>query len=222
MNKIKLTYTLLYNSYGPQGWWPLTSKYKFIPEHKGEKPDTEQRKFEIIIGAIMTQNTAWANVEKAIINLNKKKLLSIEKIRKLPEKKLAELIKPSGYYNQKAKKIKAMIKFLDSKKPITRENILSVWGVGPETADSMLLYAYEQPYFVVDAYTKRLFSRLGFCNEKDSYEFLQALFHQNLDKNVDVFKEYHALIVEHCKRFCRKKPDCKGCVLMEECRHNKK
>jgi len=222
MNKVMQTHVVLYKAYGPRGWWPLTQKYKFIPEHKGEKPDTKQRKFEIIIGAILTQNTAWKNVEKAIINLNKNKLLSKEKIKALPEKKLAELIKPSGYYNQKAKKIKAMIEFLDSGKQINRESVLSVWGVGPETADSILLYAYEQPFFVIDAYTKRIFSRLGFCKEKAGYDELQELFHINLAKDINVFKEYHALLVEHGKRYCRKKPECKECVLKKECKHVKK
>jgi len=221
MNMKKPMYAVLYKSYGPQGWWPLTEKYKFIPEHKGKKPSTEQRKFEIIIGAILTQNTSWKNVEKAIINLNKAKLLSKEKIKALPEKGLAELIKPSGYYNQKAKKIKAMIKFLDSEEPITRENLLKIRGIGPETADSILLYAYEQPFFVVDAYTRRIFSRLGFCKEDIAYDDLQKLFHENLEKDVNLFKEYHALIVEHAKRFCRKNPLCRECALKELCRHAK-
>ena len=221
MNRLKQIYLKLFKAYGPQGWWPLTEKNKFIPEHKGEKPDTEQRKFEIIIGAILTQNTSWKNVEKAIIELNKRNLLAKNKLKLLPAKKLGELIRPAGYYNQKAKKIKAIISFLDSKKPINRKNLLSVWGVGPETADSILLYAYEQPFFVVDAYTKRIFSRLGFCKEKAAYDDLQKLFRESMEKDADVFKEYHALLVEHAKRLCRKKPLCNECVLKELCSHAK-
>lgn len=221
MNKLNYIYHILLKEYGPQGWWPLTEKYKFIPEHKGKRPDTEQRKFEIILGAILTQNTSWKNVEKAIINLNKAKLLNKNKIKALREQKLANLIKPSGYYNQKAKKIRAMINFLDSKKPISRNNLLSVWGIGPETADSILLYAYEEPFFVVDAYTKRLFARLGLANNKISYDELQAIFHKALPRDAELFKEYHALIVEHGKNYCKKKPLCKKCVIKSYCAYAK-
>ena len=221
MNKIKKIYDILYKNYGPQGWWPLTERYKFIPEHKGKKPSSQQRKFEIIIGAILTQNTAWKNVEKAIIQLNKKRLLKLEKLKVLPEKRIAELIKPSGYYNQKAKKIKAMIKFLEPGKEVNHKNLLKVWGIGPETADSILLYAYEQPYFVIDAYTKRIFTRVGLVNKDISYNELQKRFHKALPKNVEIFKEYHALLVEHAKRYCRTKPLCETCILRKECDYGK-
>lgn len=221
MNKVKKIYKIMIRAYGPQGWWPLTERYKFIPEHKGKKPDTLQRKFEIIIGAILTQNTAWKNVEKAITELNRKKLLDLERLKALPEKKLAELIKPSGYYNQKAKKLRLMIKFLKSNKEVNRKNLLSIWGVGPETADSILLYAYNQPFFVIDAYTKRIFSRIGLCKEYVSYENLQGMFHKGLEKNVELFKEYHALLVEHGRKYCRTKPLCKECILRKECNHRK-
>lgn len=217
MNKIKRIYDILYKNYGPQGWWPLTERYKFIPEHKGKKPSTKQRKFEIIIGAILTQNTAWKNVEKALVELNKRKLLDVNKLKSLPAKKLGEIIRSSGYYNQKAKKIKAMIKFLESKKPVTRENLLSIWGVGPETADSILLYAYNKLFFVIDTYTKRIFIRLGLAKENISYNELQEMFHKNLGKDVELFKEYHALLVEHAKRYCRTKPLCKKCILKKVC-----
>lgn len=224
-------YKALLNEYGPQGWWPLTRKGSLIPEHRGEKPDSEKKRFEIIIGAILTQNTAWKNVEKAIANLNKEGVLSKEKIRILSEKELAELIRPSGYYNQKARKIKEVIKFLDSKKEIKKEmnrkNLLSLWGIGPETADSILLYAYEQPFFVVDAYTRRISSRLGWCEENVSYEELQGLFHKSFStleekEKVKVFKEYHALLVEHAKRHCRKNPLstlCEKCLLRRKCKY---
>lgn len=217
MNKIRKIYDLLYKNYGPQGWWPLTERYKFIPMHKGKKPDTQQRKFEIIIGAILTQNTAWKNVEKALVELNKRKLLDVNKLKSLPAKKLGEIIKPSGYYNQKAKKIKAIIKFLESRKKINRENLLTIWGVGPETADSVLLYAYKKPFFVIDAYTKRIFIRVGLVNKNISYDELQEAFHESLPKDIELFKEYHALLVEHAKRYCRTKPLCETCILRKEC-----
>lgn len=221
MNKIKRVHDILYKEYGPQGWWPLTERYRFIPEHKGKKPDTEKRKFEIILGAILTQNTAWKNVEKAITELNKRRLLDKDKLKSLPVKKLGELIKPSGYFNQKAKKIKKIIAFLESGKKINRQSLLSIWGIGPETADSILLYAYEKPFFVIDAYTRRIFSRLGLVKENLSYAEIQKRFHESLPKDVKLFKEYHALLVEHAKRYCRTKPLCESCVLRRECVYSK-
>ncbi|KYK24439.1 hypothetical protein AYK26_06740 [Euryarchaeota archaeon SM23-78] len=221
MNRIKKIYQIIYKAYGPQGWWPLTERYRFIPVHKGKKPSTKQIKFEIIIGAILTQNTAWKNVEKALIELNKRRLLDIKKLKSLPANKLGAIIKPSGYYNQKAKKIKAMIEFLELGKDVNRENLLSIWGIGPETADSILLYAYEQPFFVIDAYTKRIFSRLGLAHKNASYKELQKMFHKALPKDVEMFKEYHALLVEHGKRYCRIKPLCEECVLRRECNYAK-
>ncbi len=227
MSQIKKTYSLLYKAYGPQGWWPLTERYSFIPEHKGKKPNTEKKKFEIILGAILTQNTAWKNVEKALTELNKKNLLDKNKIKSLPAKKLGTIIRPSGYYNQKAKKIKLITEFLETKKSITRENLLSIWGIGPETADSILLYAYEKPWFVIDAYTRRIFSRLGLAQKNISYYQLQESIHQafkgiNKDKKVRIYKEYHALLVQHAKTYCRKKPECKECPLRNMCRKGKK
>ena len=219
MRKIRQIYEILHKAYGPQGWWPLTERYKFIPEHKGKKPDTEKRKFEIIIGAILTQNTAWKNVEKAIIELNKRNLIDKNKLKSLPAKKLGKIIKSSGYFNQKAKKIKAMLYFLESDRRVNRENLLDVWGIGPETADSIMLYAYEKPFFVIDAYTKRIFSRLGVAEKNASYDELQELFHKSLSNNIKIFKEYHALLVEHAKRSCRTKPLCKQCILRRYCNY---
>jgi len=220
MSQLMEIYNILYSHFGPQGWWPAHSK--------GEK-----RKFEICIGAILTQNTAWANVEKAIINLKNHGLLDIGKIRSADEKKLAGLIKSSGYYNQKAKRLKRFAAFvykkhgslskfflLDAEK--LRQELLQLNGIGPETADSIMLYSAQKPVFVIDAYTKRIFNRLGFCRENVYYDDLQKLFMQSLPPDISLFSEYHALIVEHAKSYCRKRPLCEECVLNEECKFGKK
>ena len=198
------TYRILLKENGPRKWWPTK---------------TSNKKFEISIGAILTQNTNWSNVEKALDNLIKHNLLSQEEIRKIDAKKLAMIIKSSGYHNQKAKKLKEFIKFLDSKKQINRENLLNVWGIGKETADSILLYSYNQPIFVIDAYTKRIFNRLGF--KEQSYDELQNLFMNNLKKDADLFKEYHALIVMHGKTVCKTRPLCSSCCLNKRCNFSK-
>lgn len=201
-------YRLLYGAYGPMNWWPADSP------------------FEVIVGAFLTQNTAWKNVEKAISNLKKADLMDPEKIDKISEKKLASLIKPSGYYNQKAKKIKSFVKHFGEKydysiekmkqKPLPelRKELLEMWGVGPETADSILLYALEKPIFVVDAYTMRTFRRLGFLTEEDDYESTQKMFMKHLKPDTTLYNEYHALIVALGNRLCRaKQPLCKECPL---------
>lgn len=210
-NTLRYVYGRLYRYFGPRHWWP------------GDTP------FEVITGAILTQNTAWGNVEKAITNLKDENLLSINKLSKLTHKRLARLIRPSGYYNQKAKKIKNMITFLKSSykaklsnmesvnTETLREQLLGINGVGPETADSILLYAFNRPIFVIDAYTKRIFSRLKIINISDNYYQIQSLFMDNLASNVNLFNEYHALIVELGKRICKKKPICSECVLDKIC-----
>ena len=165
------------------------------PSYHGKKPDEKQR-FEIIVGAILTQNTSWKNVEKAIFNLNKAKLLDIRKIRKADKRKLASVIRPSGYYNQKAKCLKLVAAFFAKNKHPSREQLLAVRGIGPETADSILLYAFNKPLFVIDAYTKKIFSRIGICNETCSYHELQELCQKSLPKKAKLFQEYHALLVE--------------------------
>lgn len=202
MDKINNIYNILFKEYSQRNWWPTK---------------TSNKRFEISIGAILTQNTNWKNVEKAINNLIENKLLSKESISKIETKKLAKIIKSSGYHNQKAKKLKEFIKFLDSKKEINRNNLLNVWGIGKETADSILLYAYNKKIFVIDAYTKRIFNRIGF-NEQD-YDELQNLFMNNLKKDVDLYKEYHALLVEHGKNICKTKPLCNKCCLNKICNY---
>ncbi len=207
-NALLEIYRLLYQYFGPQHWWPA------------ETP------FEVIIGAILTQNTAWDNVTKAIENLKKANVLSCEAIFDIPVEKLAQLVRPSGYFNQKARRLKNFCYFLsenygcDLKTMFTedmyvlRKKLLSVKGIGPETADSILLYAGDLPIFVVDTYTYRILSRHNIIPEETSYEEIQALFMDSLDNDIDLFKEYHALIVMTGKNYCKKKPKCEGCPLV--------
>ncbi len=206
----KLTdiYNRLYAHFGPQHWWPA------------ENP------FEVMIGAILTQNTAWSNVEKAIANLKRKKLLSPQKIERVHARHLAVLIKSSGFYNEKAKKLKAFIKFLigfcggDINKlypngtEVLRKEFLKIKGIGEETADSILLYALNKPIFVVDAYTKRIFIRHRLISEDATYGEIQKFFMNNIPKRVKLFNEYHALIVQAGKNYCKKNnPLCEICPL---------
>ena len=231
MDKIKKIYNVLLSKFGFQGWWPLTTK-GFHPEHHSGRPKAEKHKFEIIIGAILTQNTNWKNVEKALYNLNRNDLIDIEKIDNIETKKLALLIRPSGYYNQKAKTIKNFSNFLFKnydgnlnlffKNNIgdLREELLSKHGIGPETADSIILYAAEKPTFVIDAYTKRIYSRI--FNIKLDYDGLKNIFENNL-KDKKIFNEYHALLVELGKNYCKNRnPLCGGCPVNKICTFNKK
>ncbi len=200
-------YRRLFNAFGPQYWWP------------GETP------FEIAVGAILTQNTNWGNVEKAVTNLKKHNALSARTLYKMNPRALASLIKPAGYYNVKTRRLKAFAGFLkhhyrNSMKRMKaedtqfiRDRLLQVHGIGPETADSILLYALEKPVFVVDAYTKRVLSRHGLADEKAAYQAIQELFQKNLPKKTKLFNEYHALFVRLAKVHCRTRPKCRGCPL---------
>ncbi len=200
-------YDILLKAFGPRHWWP------------GESP------LEIIVGAILTQNTAWKNVEKAIENLKAAGCLSLKALDKIPQDELAELIRSSGYYNQKAKKIKIFVRYICSRyacsleamrhRPLEelREELLSLYGIGPETADSILLYAFEKPTFVVDAYTRRILLRHGWMTEKATYEDIRAFFMKHLPQDVALFNEFHALIVYVGNQFCRRNPRCSDCVL---------
>lgn len=207
LNKV---YNRLYREFGPQNWWPVTTKNK---------------QFEIIIGAILTQNTSWKNVEKAIKNLKENNLITPTKIAKTNKKSLAKLIKPSGYYNQKADRLKIISNFILKNKNLEKQSIktirnklLQVKGIGPETADSILLYAFNKPSFVIDAYTKRIFSRIGLCNKKINYYKLQNKFHKNLPKQTKLYNEFHALIVELAKTNCTKIPNCIDCPITKICK----
>jgi len=203
--KIKKIYDLLLEEYGGQGWWPT---------------QTSSKRFEIIVGAILTQNTSWSNVEKAIKNLDKFNFLRKDVIRQIGENELGQLIRSSGYFKQKSKKLKNIVEFLDSRKEVNRKNLLSVWGVGKETADSILLYAYDKLSFVIDAYTKRIFSRIGIVKEDVEYDSLRKLFMDNLEDDIEMFKEYHALLVKLGKEVCVKNnPKCNNCCLRKICKY---
>ena len=224
-NKI---YLQLLKNYGEQGWWPL-SKGSLKTQHHNGNPVSDKDRFEIIVGAILTQNTSWKNVEKALYNLNKNKLLDAKKLAVARIDKIARLIKPAGYYNLKAERLKIIARHYIQHSSLLNKNVkelraelLSIKGIGPETADSIILYAAEKPSFVIDAYTKRIFSRLGFCKEDVAYDELKTIFEKNLKPDTKMFKEYHALIVEHAKRFCNKRPKCSGCILRRFCNFNPK
>jgi endonuclease-3 related protein len=203
MNLLNI-YQKLLKHFGSQDWWPMQRGF--------EPPE-----WEVCIGAVLTQNTNWGNVELALSNLKKAGLLSRKDIRKVPNKRLASLIRPAGYYNQKAKKLKILAGFLGKPAKVTRENLLGLWGLGPETVDSILLYAYGNPCFVVDAYTRRVFSRMG-LDDKETYEEWRNFFESQLPKDVSLYKEFHALIVELAKRHCKAKPLCENCPLTKECK----
>ena len=208
----------LLNAFGPQNWWPIKGEYK-------QKNLSEADRLEVCIGAILTQNTSWKNVEQALDNLHKNRLIDLKKLANIKESALADLIKCSGYYRQKAKKLRIFAKHaLESgslndffEKKNLRDELLSVWGIGPETADSIMLYAAEKPIFVIDAYTKRIMSRFGVCKSDVDYHVLQGYFHKRLPRDEKLFNEYHALFVELAKRNCKKVPVCSSCPIKKSC-----
>jgi endonuclease-3 related protein len=205
--RLKEMYDLLFRCFGPQHWWP------------GET------QLEIMVGAVLTQNTNWKNVEKAIRNLKERSLLSLEALHGLSVPELAEALRPSGFYNLKAKRLRNLLNLIMSRhegdlqgflaeEPSTlRDALLSVKGIGRETADSILLYAAVAPVFVIDAYTYRILHRHGMVDEQASYDELQALFMENLPEDSRLFNEFHALIVRTGKDYCRKSPRCEACPL---------
>ena len=203
-------YKILLETYGEQNWWPVDEDY-----HRKQGTDPRE---EIVIGAILTQNTSWRNVEKALENLKREGVLSFEGIIKTPLDKLQELIRPSGYYRQKARRLKEVageLSPVSKVERISREELLKIKGIGRETADAILLYAGNRPYFVIDAYTKRIVKRV--FGIEGSYEKLRSWFEGNLPKDIKIYKEFHALLDEHAKRFCRKEPMCEGCPLIRVC-----
>ncbi|MBN2143294.1 MAG: endonuclease III domain-containing protein [Candidatus Aureabacteria bacterium] len=223
-------YHLLLKTYGPQGWWPLiqcrqknavkNGPLRGYHENDYTYPKNSLQQFEIAIGAVATQNTSWIQAEKAMMNLHDLNLLTPNELSRIDLARLGSALKPAGYFNQKAKKMKILAEFwlkLARRVP-ERNEWLKLWGIGPETADSILLYAFRKPVFVVDAYTKRLFSRLRIFRESLSYDDVQNIFENNLESSYKIYQEYHALIVEHAKRHCKKKPVCQGCVLKRYCR----
>lgn len=207
----------LYEHFGPQHWWPADSL------------------FEVAVGAILTQNTSWRNVERAIADLKKARLLSFARLSAISEKTLAQMIKPAGYYNIKARRIRNFLRFLKKnyrssiirmrKKDagVLRRELLSVNGIGPETADSILLYALDKPVFVVDAYTRRIFARHRLVPADADYEEVQRLFMSSLVPDIKLFNEYHALLVKLGKEYCKKtKVNCRICPIYPAELHGKK
>jgi endonuclease-3 related protein len=206
MNKgIIAIYEALLDTYGPQGWWPVAGRY-----HPGDYgvPKHEEDAFEIIAGAVLTQNTAWTSVERALENLRVAGLLEPGHLLAADDKRLKEAVRPAGFFNQKALYLKSIMRFFldNGKRAFSRSELLKVKGVGNETADSILLYAYRQPEFVVDAYTKRVMSGLGLIDRDASYMELKRFFESNLPKGVALYQEFHALLVEHAKRFYSRRP----------------
>jgi len=184
-------YKKLFKKHGKQNWWPISNQFK-------------PAELEICVGTILTQNTSWKNVEKALTNLKKQGLLTAEDIIKTDTKKLEKAIKPSGFYKQKAQRLKTLCKFIltykgDFYKQVEREELLSLKGVGKETADSILLYACNKPFFVIDTYTRRLLSFIGLIKGDEDYDKIQKLCESKLPKDIKLYQEFHALIVEEGK-----------------------
>lgn len=205
---LKAVYRVLRKAHGHQHWWP------------GDSP------YEVMIGAILTQNTAWTNVEKALANLKNAGVLSARSMRRMPLKRLAALIRPAGYPNLKAARLKNFLLFYEREygssirnmraetTPVLRARLLSVHGIGPETADAIALYAAQKPAFVIDAYTRRIFSRHGLFAEGESYDAWRTLFMKALPRSRALFNDFHAQIVLLAKRYCRaSRPLCEGCPL---------
>lgn len=205
--RIREIFKILHENYGPQDWWPADSP------------------FEVMVGAVLTQNTNWNNVSRAIANLKREKLLTPQRIVAADKRNLMAAIKPSGFYHQKAAYLKGLSQHVNDKysgdprkmsrveSSILRQELLDIKGLGPETVDSILLYACNKPVFVIDAYTRRIFGRHGVRIKDADYTSWQRLFETNLPKDTGLFNEYHALIVRLAKERCRKKPDCLGCPL---------
>jgi endonuclease-3 related protein len=199
----------LLSAHGPQAWWPADGP------------------FEVMVGAVLTQNTAWVNVERAIENLKRAQALSATAIVGLPEPRLAELLRPSGYFNVKARRLRAFCAWYLAAGGLERlgrlqtarlrRALLAVPGVGPETADDILLYAFGRPVFVVDAYTRRLFGRLGLVDPDLPYDDVRRAFEAALGRRPALYNEYHALIVRHAKDVCRPRPLCAACCLSGRC-----
>lgn len=218
-------YNKLFSHFGCQHWWPVSDS-GLMASYKKRKKLSENQKLEIALGAILAQNTSWKNVQKAVLELKKAEMLSLEKIAKASKPRLAKLIRSSGYFNQKADYLKVFCsniltnyKSLNSfyKKPLPelRTELLSLKGIGKETADSILLYSAQKPIFMIDLYTQRILERV--YGKEFDYDSAQQFFESNLSKNVELFNEFHALLVRFAQEFCRKKPLCGNCFLKKEC-----
>jgi endonuclease-3 related protein len=209
-------YKTLLSWYGPQGWFPLvelherngvnpTKSGSINGYHPGDYsyPKNREQQFEICVGCILTQNTSWPNVERALLNLKKMDALTPDGLATLSLDTLKETIRPAGYYNQKARYLKAFVSFFNSlgERTPTRKALLAVTGIGEETADAILLYSFRQPVFVADTYSRRIFRALGLMGEKGSYQTIKSLVENNFKGNYKEYQEFHALLVEHAKRF---------------------
>ena len=203
-------YQRLMGNYGPQHWWPA------------------REPFEVIVGAILTQAAAWGNVEKAIANLREAEVLSAKALRQLSQSEIAGLVYPCGYYNVKALKLKSFADWLESYDDDLdrifasdidhlRRQLLSIYGIGEETADSIILYAAGNPIFIIDAYTRRIIDRIGISPDGNSYSAYQDFFMKNLPADAQLFNEYHALLVRLGKNVCRRRPLCQQCCLNDIC-----
>jgi len=210
---IKIFQTLEKAYPAPEGWphgeWPLSGEFR-------------PRRLEVVVGAVLTQNVNWKNVEKALSRMIEEQLVEADCIERCPQAFLEDTIRSAGFYRQKAKRLKGIAQFIlaypgEFYSEVRREELLSIPGIGPETADSILLYACDRPHFVVDDYTLRLFTRYGFLSRKGSYQEVQQFFESHLPADVPLYKRFHALIVEHAKQICRKTPVCKDCVFRTEC-----
>jgi endonuclease-3 related protein len=225
-------YQRLYHHFGPQGWWPTTppngDRPRYVPDRPGRSL-TPSEQWEIVVGAILTQNTAWRNVEYALAALHAQQKLDLYALAALAPKTLGALIRPSGYFNQKAQRLLYLAQYLIHhaggdiaaylKRPGTtlRSELLALKGVGPETADAILLYAGHHLFFVIDAYTRRILSRLGVADLGADYDAWQRLFMDNLPPDAVLFNQYHALLVQHAVTYCRVKPRCAACCLKAQC-----
>ena len=228
-------YDKLLRTYGPQGWWPVTedSGPEYFPGDYSH-PKNSRETWEIMVGAILTQNTSWKNVERALENLISEDCLDIKCMSTIANDRLADLVRPAGYYNQKASRLKDLANyfldvwngnfdlFFDRPVDEVRAELIDLKGIGRETADSIILYAGKKPIFIVDVYTRRIFQRLGLISGDEDYDRIRKLVESefssfSLEGRRKIFNEFHALLVRHAKEHCRKKPVCDGCPLRAEC-----
>lgn len=225
-------FKILLEHFGPQGWWPVTPLSGRTPVYRPRVyvPQSETERFEIALGAILTQNTSWKNVERALSALFAEGIRTPRGLLAVPPEKLRRLSRPSGYFVQKEKKLRIFARHLVREHPrglgawlggkdldLARRELLSLWGIGPETADSILLYAGGQPVCVVDAYTLRIGKRLGWYPEKTDYAAAQKCLRENLPAKAPIYNEFHALMVALGKNFCKKTPVCANCPMKRKC-----
>ncbi|HHW05587.1 MAG TPA: endonuclease III domain-containing protein [Methanothermobacter sp.] len=201
---MKIIYEKLFSAYGEQGWWPILDKRCKLSYHPGDysPPNNRWEIFQVWVGSILAQNTTWKMASRALINLAKARALNPYSIIEMNHSKFSRLIKPAGFLNRKAKYLKEISKFFISLEGVPgRDELLSIKGVGDETADTILLYAYKIPEFIVDSYTRRILKRIKLIKGDENYMEIKKLFEDNLPSDYRIFQEYHALLVEHGKRY---------------------